>query len=191
MSQKSNRVCSVEGCGKKSSAKGYCHSCYEKTPDRIAYKKAQYLKTREHHLAVQREWYHSTKEYQKERTQKYRMKNKDQILAKGRAKYHANIPAQRARYRRYYPEHKNGYVARTALRRSRQLQRTPPWADLDQIAAMYKNCPKGFHVDHIIPLNGKNVSGLHTIDNLQYLPGKENLCKSNKFEVVQGYPWPR
>ncbi len=49
------------------------------------------------------------------------------------------------------------------------------------IAQFYSNCLDGYHVDHIIPLNGKNVSGLHCIDNLQYLTASENMSKSNKF----------
>jgi hypothetical protein len=50
----------------------------------------------------------------------------------------------------------------------------------NQIAEFYKNCPKGWHVDHIIPLQGDTVSGLHILENLQYLPGSINDKKSNK-----------
>lgn len=73
------------------------------------------------------------------------------------------------------------YKAYLASRKARVKQATPIWADLDAIRDMYYNCPKGFHVDHIIPLNGYNVSGLHILENLQYLSKQENLKKSNKY----------
>ena len=85
----------------------------------------------------------------------------------------------RAYQREYYgPKYKerNGTNARRL--RERQV-----YNDKKEIAEFYRNCPKGFHVDHIIPLNGKNVSGLHTIGNLQYLLATENLHKNNKFTV--------
>jgi hypothetical protein len=65
-------------------------------------------------------------------------------------------------------------------KRNRDTLQTPSWANLDQIAEIYRNRPKGMHVDHIYPLNGKLVSGLHVPENLQYLPAKENLSKSNQ-----------
>ena len=43
---------------------------------------------------------------------------------------------------------------------------------------------ESWHVDHIIPLHGKNVSGLHVPSNLWFVKGSENISKNNKFEVV-------
>lgn len=68
-----------------------------------------------------------------------------------------------------------------AKRRAAIQHRTPPWADMRAIRDFYKNCPEGYHVDHIIPLNGENVSGLHVIENLQYLPAFDNMRKGNKW----------
>ena len=62
-----------------------------------------------------------------------------------------------------------------------KLKRTPLWADHSKIIEIYKNCPKGYHVDHIIPLRAKNVSGLHVQYNLQYLPAIENMRKNNRY----------
>lgn len=73
--------------------------------------------------------------------------------------------------------------ARNKLREETIRLRTPSWACLDTIEKFYINCPKGYHVDHVIPLQGKLVSGLHIESNLQYLPAKDNLAKGNKFYV--------
>ena len=48
----------------------------------------------------------------------------------------------------------------------------------------YKNCPPGFHVDHIIPLGRRSGPGSHTISNLQYLSAAENLSKGNKVDPL-------
>ncbi len=85
----------------------------------------------------------------------------------------------------HYKRNKASYIANAKLRKLRKKQRVPIWLtkeDLNKIRIMYKNCPKGYHVDHIIPLAGKIVSGLHVPWNLQYLPAKDNLRKSNKHE---------
>lgn len=62
--------------------------------------------------------------------------------------------------------------------------RTPHWASMEDISQIYKNCPSNYHVDHIIPLRGINVSGLHVPNNLQYLLVEDNLHKSNKYTVI-------
>lgn len=43
--------------------------------------------------------------------------------------------------------------------------------------------PFKWHVDHIIPLNGKTVSGLHTWNNFQVIPAQQNLSKRNLYAV--------
>lgn len=61
--------------------------------------------------------------------------------------------------------------------------RTPVWANLNKIKEIYAKCPEQYHIDHIIPLNGDSVSGLHVYNNLQCISAKENLFKSNKFDI--------
>ena len=97
--------------------------------------------------------------------------------------YTNNIEKERERSKNYYETHKEEAFARSALRRASKLQRTPEWVNLEEIKKIYKKCPIGYHVDHIIPLQGELVSGLHIAENLQYLTAQDNLAKSNKFEV--------
>lgn len=61
------------------------------------------------------------------------------------------------------------------------MDRTPAWADREAILKVYDKCPQGSVVDHIIPLLGENVSGLHVANNLQYLTPEANTAKSNKY----------
>ena len=87
------------------------------------------------------------------------------------------------------PEVRADTLARRNKRRAAQIQRTPTWADPDRINEIYRTAADvsaetgiPHHVDHVMPLQGKNVSGLHHQDNLLVVPGAENLSKSNKFE---------
>lgn len=82
----------------------------------------------------------------------------------------------------WHKENPGKSCAKYAKRRAAKIQRTPAWADLKAINDFYANRPDGYHVDHIIPLKGKLVSGLHVLENLQYLPASENCSKGNKFD---------
>lgn len=65
----------------------------------------------------------------------------------------------------------------------------PMWADKEKINKIYKEAKELtkttgiiYEVDHIIPLQGKNVCGLHTENNLQIITRSKNRKKSNKFK---------
>ena len=89
------------------------------------------------------------------------------------------------------PERKAAIVRHhAAKRRIAKINRMPPWADVQAIKAFYDEAARltsetgeMHHVDHIIPLQGKLVSGLHVESNLQVLPWHENVRKHNRFEV--------
>jgi len=79
--------------------------------------------------------------------------------------------------------------AATAKRRAAKLQRTPSWLNAGhwlEIDSIYELCNAwrsigfDYHVDHIVPLQGKNVSGFHVPWNLQIIHAKENLSKANR-----------
>lgn len=107
----------------------------------------------------------------------WRKTNYEYSLAYG--KYHRKIKAVQ-------------YTAKAAKRRAAKLLRTPKWLTADDLfmieeayhLAKLRTELLGvqYHVDHILPLQGKKVSGLHVPANLQVIPAKENLKKSNRHE---------
>ena len=85
-------------------------------------------------------------------------------------------------------------LASRARRRAYEIQRTPLWlteSDYAEIRNMYRlaiartnETGIRWHVDHIIPLKGANVSGLHVPQNLRVITASENMRKSNKWELT-------
>jgi hypothetical protein len=76
-----------------------------------------------------------------------------------------------------------------AKRRANILRATPPWANAEAIKRIYKEADFlcnatgiKYEVDHIIPLQGKNVCGLHVASNLQVIKMVENRSKATKFK---------
>ena len=123
---------------------------------------------------------------------KYATRHREKLAALARLERATEPPEKRTarlqrakekarEWRRANPRH---HLALTNAHKARIKQSTPPWADRSKIVEVYKQCPPGYQVDHIIPLRGQLVSGLHVHENLQYLPPKENRAKSNKFEVA-------
>jgi len=74
--------------------------------------------------------------------------------------------------------------------RAKKQNKYPSWADKEKIKEIYtqavlmeKETGIKYEVDHIIPLNGEYVSGLHVHNNLQILTKRDNIYKTNKFKT--------
>lgn len=139
---------------------------------------------RELHNLRGREYYAANKEKKKEAHKSYYQKNSSDWTDRFKQKYY-NDPEWLNKYKQRNIEYNknNPHVRRKAVakRRVAQLTAMPAWADKNKIDSIYKNCPDGYEVDHIVPIQGKIVSGLHVEYNLQYLPMRENRSKGNKY----------
>lgn len=122
--------------------------------------------------------------------QKTKDKNPDKYLALVKVWQKAN-PDRVAKYQllknRKNPARRNKW---TADYRAAKDQRAPEWltdAQMFEMECVYAYCSAmrhvglDYHVDHIVPLRGDAVSGLHVPWNLQVLPGRENMSKGNSF----------
>ena len=158
----------------------------EANPEQVAEQHKRYAKKHPDKLAAnQAAW-------KARNVEKVRVSNKERA-AKKRAEQPEKIKAAKKSYAQRKKEVINAAVAR---RKAARLQRTPKWLtpfDMLKIQCIYsiaamltRRNGEPWHVDHVIPLQGKNVSGLHVPSNLRVMRGEENVRKHNKFEVVNG-----
>lgn len=91
----------------------------------------------------------------------------------------ANKVKVRKTEREWKENNKHKVRAYCSSRRKRVKQATPIWADLKDITKVYIKAQElGLVVDHVIPLRGKIVCGLHTSENLQLLTFNQNAAKA-------------
>jgi hypothetical protein len=116
--------------------------------------------------------------------------NREKINTSNLQRYYLNHEENKKKCLSYYYNNKDVVFKNCAKRRAAKLSATPIWVDKkheDRIKSIYSSCIKvsektkiPHHVDHIIPLQSKEVCGLHVWWNLRIIPAKENLSKGNR-----------
>lgn len=148
-----------------------------RNPEKIKAQQSEYCrKNRDIRIEKVRLWRAKNIQRKRDYTAEHYAKNRQQILAAGRAR--------RAKQ-------KDVEAAKAAFKRAERNKRTPSWLSAEDKRNMRKiyvfaaemSRAYGFewHVDHIYPLHGKLISGLHMPENLQVIPASANRQKSNIF----------
>jgi len=129
-----------------------------------------------------------------ESSKAWRIANKERCAETGRSWRQKNPEKCNAFSRGWRGRNRDLMNALKAKRRADLLARLPKWLSVDEkwmigqayALAKLRSKMTGFdwHVDHVVPLRGKDVCGLHTPYNLQVIPAIENLRKGNRHELA-------
>jgi hypothetical protein len=133
------------------------------------------------------------KECSKQLATERRLANKDKNTEYRKTYYISNKTAI-LKQQKNYRSVKQGLInANKAKRRADKLKATPNWSDKDAIRRMYivakfmnEKLGEDYQVDHVIPLKGKSICGLHCETNLQLLSARENRIKGSSFNQAVG-----
>ena len=176
--------------------KSYCKECVK------AESAARYANGSERIKAANAAWRDKNPERMDALRLAWAANNRDRLKETSAAWYKAQVAAGRdmSAWRKANPgkhsaikstwrKKNRGLVnASTAARFARKLQATPKWADANEIRKFYetaalltKNTGVRHEVDHIVPLRGKTVSGLHVPANLRVITKVENMKKGNTY----------
>jgi len=126
--------------------------------------------------------------------QKLKYKEDPTVRKQSMVNFKIKNPQYNRPYEKIYKRNNKGKVnSSNSKYRASKLQRTPKWLTKDDwnkieeyyIYAQFMTDSLGinYEVDHIIPLKGKNISGLHVPQNLQIITEEENESKGNKYNV--------
>jgi 5-methylcytosine-specific restriction endonuclease McrA len=137
------------------------------------------------------------KECKRTQDKEYGFKNKQVIQARASAWYYDNYEhARKIRNeysRQWIVNNPDKNTAKSNLYRARKLNASPSWLTNEQksqidsiywLARLQQELnDEQYHVDHIVPLKGKTVCGLHVPWNLQILSAKKNMTKGNRLNA--------
>jgi len=141
-------------------------------------------------IETQKEWLERNPNKTAEYSRRHYEKNGSKKRASARERYAENKEKERSRMLRYQADNLHIYAANAAARRAAKQQATPPWLTEDHLTMMKiayqmaelmsERMGIKFHVDHIHPLRGENLCGLHVPWNLQVITEAENIAKGNR-----------
>jgi hypothetical protein len=138
----------------------------------------------EKHREYTRKWKAANKKRLREYRAKWYAEHKDAELSNMAIWRQENAPRVAEYTIRYVETHKPQRTAIQMKRHTAKMQRTPSWLtseDYEVIKQVYVEAAAlGYEVDHIYPLQGKTVSGLHVPWNLQAIPKALNRSKYNR-----------
>ena len=124
----------------------------------------------------------------KDRARSMNPERKTKAIARLNAWNAANPERSKARVKAWEAANPGKVLAKAAKRRAAELRSMPKWADKEKIekvyalAARFRSLGCDFHVDHVIPLQGRNVCGLHVHNNLEIIEASKNRSKSNQLQ---------
>jgi 5-methylcytosine-specific restriction endonuclease McrA len=140
----------------------------------------------------------ANKEKLSAQNKQWREENKDHVKERTRKKYLENVEEQRMKRREHYSENRALYLHYSKLRKYRINRASPSWLTTEmttQIRDVYKESRRltdstgiPHEVDHIVPLKGETVCGLHVPWNLRVITKEENIRKFNTLdeELMEG-----
>lgn len=139
------------------------------------------------------QWQKDNPEKAKQKHDRWKAKNPDLPRQRAADWYQANTEQHKATMAAYFASEPHLRARLSSKARAQKLQRTPDWLTEDDVWLINEFYQLAFlrtqltgvawHVDHVIPLRGRNVSGLHVPANLQVIPEAANLKKGNRYAV--------
>jgi hypothetical protein len=162
--------------GSRDGLRGYCKACH------TAYSTEWIASNREHYNKRIRDDRAADPDKYRQWANAYRDADKERFHSIKREWVKKNPDKRKAILRKYHSTRHAEDLARVRMRQAVKLLATPAWADAAAIEALYVEARRlGRQVDHIVPLRGKTVCGLHCEANLQPLTQTENKSKGNRW----------